>query len=121
DGASLDMTSTEVYLEGEGLRGTIFNHGPKSVQWHGRSGDVEIPMGQRMDVFLEPLRTPFLPAALEGDGTVHPEIAGPRLEARGDGGGTVTWSGARFHIPAGGVVRVDPLAGSTFPEGKKEK
>ena len=121
DGALLDMAGTEVYLEGEGLRGSVFNHGPKPVQWHGRSGDVEIPAGQRMDVFLEPLREAFIPAALEVEGGVRPEIAGRRLEARGEGGGTVIWSGARFHVPAGGVVRVDPLAGATFPEGKKEK
>jgi hypothetical protein len=119
DGALMDLENAEMYLEAERLRGAVFNHGPKPVVWHGRSGDVEIPVGQRMDLFLAPLRAPFLPAALEVDGAVRPEITGRRLEVRGEGAGSVTWSGARFQIPAGSVVRIDPLAGSTFPEGKK--
>ena len=35
-------------------------------------------------------------------------------------GGTVTWSGARFRIPGGGVLRIDPLSGKKSPSSSTD-
>jgi hypothetical protein len=117
DGSVLEFANTEVYLEESEARALVHNHGPDDVVWRDRIGDVTLKPGRRIDVFLVPPDHEFVAADLSVEGAVRQERTGRVLELRGDGsGGSVSWSGARIEVPGGAVVRLDPLAGVSFPE-----
>ncbi len=118
DGSSLEVESSQVYLERQGSRGFLHNDGPLPVQWKGRVGTVEIAPSRRIDLLLEPARKPYLSASLEVDGSVDVVRKGRMIQVTGTGrnGGYVTWSGTRIRVARGETLELDALAGTEFPE-----
>lgn len=103
DGSVLCTNETrgEVTLELHGQR-TVLGNG-RRVRLMPRVGDATIADA----------------LALEGEVRVVSEgrVARATGVARG---GTVTWSGARFRVPGGGVLRIDPLSGKKSPASSSD-
>lgn len=98
-------------------RATIFHARGRQVLWRSRFCDVLLDPGRQVTFFLTPpTSTHGAPLAVDGvaqarDGAVL------RCTAERDGA-SVTWSGAKFTLPAGGSVHLDPLLGNPFaPSG----
>lgn len=93
-------------------RAIVFNHGARSVVWHTALGDVTIVPGFRVTLFLSdstqalsaPLREDSAAAMANGEKRVWDAVEN----------GAVTWSGARFDLPTGARLEVDPLLGDPF-------
>jgi hypothetical protein len=98
-----------------GGRATIFNAGDRPVSWQAPIGTIAIDPGRRVTVFLVPAaeRLEPLPSELSAKG-VETEAVGPVRRFRGGEAGSVSWSGARFELPAGAVLELDPLLGDVF-------
>lgn len=119
DGSKIELAGTNAYLETEGDRAIIFNHGRRALRWVGHVGEHVVPPAHRVEIMLEGAKQPFLGSGLLLEGALRTEPNGRSLAVHGEGeGGKVTWSGARISVPEGVVVRIDPLAGVSFPEGK---
>ena len=120
DGSALELPKGQIYFERDGGRAFVHNSGSEPVTWVGRVGRVDLPPAHRLDVFLDRPTRPVVSPWLQLDGAVRVAHTGRAIEVRADGeDGAVSWSGARFRVPAGGVVRIDPLAGDRFPEKKQ--
>ena len=120
EGSVLELAGTDLYLERDGARGLVFNNGSRAIRWISRVGEREIPPAHRIEIFLTGENAPYRASALQLEGAVRAEPDGRNVEVHGEpGGGAVTWSGARFRLDGGAVVRIDPLAGAGFPETVK--
>jgi hypothetical protein len=95
-----------------GGRATIFNAGDRPVRWQAATGVVTIDPGRRVTLFLVPPAPP-VPGGLAVQG-VATEAAGAVRRFRAEGEGNVSFSGARFVLPAGAVLELDPLLGDVF-------
>lgn len=96
-----------------GGRATMFNAGQRAVVWHTPFGDREILPGYIVTFFLQPSPLP-LGTDLQTD-AVTTRRTGASLEATPSGGnGAVTWLGARFQLPPGSRLVLDPLLGDPF-------
>lgn len=117
DGSRFVVRDARVYLEhAETDRAWLLNEGPGTLEWTSPIGRRELAPGRRIDFFLAPRTRPFLPAGLVVEGAVRTERKGRVLELESEGPrARVTWSGARFTLPPGARLRLDPLAGDTFP------
>ncbi|MBK8100087.1 MAG: hypothetical protein IPK26_23540 [Planctomycetes bacterium] len=94
-------------------RATIFHAGGRQVLWQSRFGDVLLDPGRQVTFFLTP------PAATHGAALVTDGIAqvrdGAALRCTAErDGASVVWSGAKFTLPAGSNVHLDPLLGTPF-------
>ncbi len=95
-----------------GGRAFLFNAGPRDVTLVNALGTTKIPAGHRVTLFLQPSAIP-LPAGVDA-GQAAASRAGPVLQVDATIAGDVSWCGARFHLPAGGAMRFDPIQGSPF-------
>jgi len=119
DGSRIELAGTNSYFERRGDRAVIFNHGRRAFRWVGRVGEHEVPPAHRVEIMLAGGQRPFLGSGLRMEGALNAEPDGRALAVRGgEGGGEVSWSGAKVTVPAGATVRLDPLAGSAFPQEK---
>jgi hypothetical protein len=93
-------------------RATIFNFGSRMVRWVHPLGEVTLQPGCRVTMFLDPC-----------DGAIGEPLVETNVAALADGGkrvwqapedGKVTWSGARFELPRGAQLVLDPLLGDPF-------
>jgi hypothetical protein len=95
-----------------GGRATLTNLGATDVVYRHRGGEVVLPPLHRITLFLQPSDAPpGSELAVEG-GTAERE--GATAVCRTPAGGSATWSGARFQLPAGASVTFDPLLGDPF-------
>lgn len=118
DGSVLELANCSVRIEAVGGRAVVQNYGPAAARMRNRSGSFELPKAHRSTVLTQPPTASFHPADLDLEGAVRAQRQGRMLEVTGDGPGAVVWSGARFELERGRVVRLDPLAGEDFPEKK---
>ena len=123
NGPVLILEDTEVYCE-------LTEFGFLSLQNRGRGqarvtsevGTFEISPLHRARIFLRGSGHPGLTAELQTDGDLRTERRGRVLEVSGRvGGGRVTWNGARFRLPEGATLEIDPLAGEAFPDNRPSK
>ena len=92
--------------------------GKLSVDWHHSSGVSVIAPGQRVTFFMsEPAA--IGPAALVSD-RVSIQAEGEALRCEAIEAGQVSWSGARFQLGKGTVMRLDPMLGDPFGEAKQQ-
>ncbi|HLQ37770.1 MAG TPA: hypothetical protein VK348_08215 [Planctomycetota bacterium] len=96
-----------------GGRATLFHAGGAPVTWRTPLGDHVLASGFRVTLFLQPAPS-ARPVAFKGV-NVDVTARGHTLVCRGrDGGGEVSWSGARVLVPAGAQLDLDPLLGDPF-------
>ncbi len=95
-----------------GGRATLSNLGPSDVVWQHATGQVTLPPGHRVTFFLRPPPDPALPELDVREGVAEPD--GDAMVCRSSGDGHVRWSGARFALPAGAQLRLDPIQGRPF-------
>lgn len=95
-----------------GGRATLSNLGQSDVSWQYASGQVTLPPGHRLTFFLTPPRDPAAGNLTVREGVAEP--AGDAMVCRSSGDGDVRWSGARFALPAGAQLRLDPIQGRPF-------
>lgn len=93
-------------------RATIFNFGNRMIRWVHPLGEVPLQPGCRVTVFLDPC-----------EGAVGDSLVETGVAALADGGkrvwqaqedGRVSWSGARFELPRGAQLTLDPILGDPF-------
>lgn len=93
-------------------RATIFNFGSRLVRWSTPLGEVQIQPGCRVTMFLDPCE------AAVGDALVETSVAaladGSKRVWQAQEDGKVTWSGARFELPRGAQLVLDPMLGDPF-------
>jgi len=90
-------------------RATLTNLGSTDVTWRRPGGDIVVPPLHRVMFFLAPSAAP-----IGGDLQLvgcYEEPAATGTVVRSQTGGTASWSGARFAVPAGGSVVFEPLQG----------
>lgn len=93
-----------------GGRATITNLGEVPVRWRHASGETLVVPGKRVTFFLQAPRR-FVAEALTESGVQKSE-RGDVVQLQAPSGGTVTWCGASFVLPAGGSVTLDPQLGA---------
>ena len=93
-------------------RATVWNGGDLAVEWRHAFGTTTIAGGQRVTVLLTPPTAPIA-GGFRSEG-VDVRSEGPAVSCRADGDGLVSWSGARFRLQNGAVLRLDPLQGEPF-------
>jgi hypothetical protein len=96
-----------------GGRAVMFNSGQRDVQWVHATGTTTLPPGHRLAFFLTPPTAPMTPSFVADGGT--PEFQNGQVSVQAADGAVVRWSGARFTLPAGAVLQIDPLQGDPFP------
>lgn len=95
-----------------GGRATLFNVGSSDVHWQLGGRDVVIPSGHRVTFFLTaPSTTYAAPLLSEG---ARADLEDGVMVVRASNPVGVSWSGARFQLPAGAQLRLDPLQGQPF-------
>lgn len=115
------VTSARAYLEHDGRTAVVENAGGVSVVLQSAIGEQPIPPAHRAAVLAAAERTGGVPAALAVAGDVRSQESGRILSGEGGAaGGTVVWNGARFAVPPGGTLEIDPLAGAAFPSHRTE-
>ena len=95
-----------------GGRAAVWNGGERPVQWHHAFGEETIQPGQRVQFFLLPVARPIAAAVVAGSASVQPD--GPCVDCRATSDSQVSWCGARFALPKGSTLRLDPLQGEPF-------
>ncbi|MEM7201847.1 MAG: hypothetical protein AAF628_16390 [Planctomycetota bacterium] len=117
DGSTITGQRCDLYFERRGGRGRLINYGPGPAEMSGRVGDVTLEQAHVVEVLLEPGRQRFVSPDLRLEGATRIDgREGRQVTVRADREGAVSWSGARFQLPAGGVLRLDALGGNDFPE-----
>ncbi len=114
DAADVVDGPVDVLLQRDGDRAFVFNNGRRPAVLRTPFGDRELPPGQRLYLLLAPPREPI--AAGLGHHGVVVQRQGPRLLVQGGQGGSLHWSGARFDLPPGASLRLDPLQGRPFDQ-----
>lgn len=115
---STAVAPSEVFLERDVAtedptgRATLFNGGSRPVRWQSNAGEVVIQPAQRVTFLLAPSVNP-LPDMLTEDG-VRAEVVGPVRRWLALQAGVVSWSGARFALPKGASLQLDPMLGDPF-------
>jgi hypothetical protein len=102
----------EVATEDPFGRATLFNGGGRPVRWMSNAGEVVIQPAQRVTLLLAPSVNP-LPDLLTEDG-VRAEVVGAKRRWLALQAGVVSWSGARFALPKGASLQLDPMLGDPF-------
>lgn len=106
----LDRTSEPGWYGG---RAALWNGGSRTVTWQHAYGTVSLAPGNRVLLFLKPPAA-VVPAPFTAENVdVRPLADGVECHAAKDG--AVVWSGARFRLPAGATLRLEPLQGRPFP------
>lgn len=95
-----------------GGRATIYNAGPRDLMLESALGETTLSPGHRVTIFLEPPAAPIARTLDLGEAVATQD--GDDVRVAVPNGGTVAWSGARFTLPAGGDVRLQPLLGQPF-------
>lgn len=116
DGAVVDLRNARVSFDRQ-LDGSVLctneTRGEVSLDLNGQR--IELKNGRRVRL-LPGVTGTVLASELSFEGEVRVVSEGRVARATGVArGGTVTWSGARFRIPGGGVLRIDPLSGMKSP------
>lgn len=104
--------AVDLHLERDGGRATVFQGGRRSATLHTPFGDQVLAPGHRSTILLQPPTSP-VPAPLQHDAISVTRRDGA-LECEGAEGGALQWSGARFPLPPGTRLRLDPLQGRPF-------
>jgi hypothetical protein len=118
---TVEVLSSRLSLQSQGGLCVAQNLGPGEAWFEVGGSRSELPKGYR--VTLMP--------GLAADGPAAELALAADLTTRRDGrtfaavggaaGGQVDWSGARFGVPDGATLRIDPLGGTAFPEGFHDK
>jgi hypothetical protein len=95
-----------------GGRATLFNVGISDVRWTQGRREVVIPPGHRVTFFLTPPAMPYAAPLLSEGARADLEDGVMVVKASNPVG--ISWSGARFQLPAGCQLRLDPLQGQPF-------
>jgi hypothetical protein len=95
-----------------GGRASLFNVGSSDVRWQFGVQSITIPPGHRVVFFLTPPATPYAEQLLTEGARAAIEDGIMVVRAVNEVG--VSWSGARFQLPAGSELRLDPLQGQPF-------
>jgi hypothetical protein len=93
-------------------RATIFNSGSVAARWQTAFGEVLLEPGHRITFFLVPPLVPLSASLVEDK--VRAEAEGPVRRWNAVEPASVTWSGARFQLPAGSSLQIDPMLGDPF-------
>lgn len=113
---TVEVLSSRVSLHRERGMVHVENLGPGALVLRARDQETPVPAGTKAILLPElPAEAPPGELQLEGDLATSRDGRVLRAEA-GSRDGSLSWSGARFRLPAGAVLRLDPLAGSEFPE-----
>jgi hypothetical protein len=115
---SVEAISCRLSIAREGGLVHVSNLGPGQARFDVGDRVLDLPRGFRISVIPDlPSDGPSLELGLRGD--LQTSRDGRVLRAvAGAAGGALDWSGARFELPRGANLVVDPLAGSAFPEGR---
>lgn len=117
DGSLLEAPSAELRIAAQAPFGTITSYRGLPARYRSRVGPVTLEPGHRVRFLLAAPEAAVAEAsALVVSGGLVTARTGRVLEVRSEKGGTVGWSGARFTLPPGARLRLDPLAGAAFPE-----
>lgn len=95
-------------------RATMFNAGSRPVTWHSHGGDVQLEPSRRVTFFLTPPNQVVPMALVPTLADVERRGAVVVCRPQEPRGSTVTWSGARFELPTGTTLSLDPLLGTPF-------
>jgi hypothetical protein len=93
-------------------RATLFNSGSVPARWQTAFGEVLLEPGRRVTFFLTPPVVPLSAALVEDKVRAEPD--GPVRRWNAVEPASVTWSGARFQLPAGSSLQIDPMLGDPF-------
>lgn len=93
-------------------RASLFNHGERAVVWHTAFGDVSLVPGHRVTFFLSNSTAALSPRLREDAASALAQ--GEKRVWEANENGAVTWSGARFDLPTGARLELDPLLGDPF-------
>lgn len=115
---AVEAVSCRLSIAREGGLVHVANLGPGQARFDFGDRVLELARGYRVSVIPDiPPDGPSLGLGLRGD--LQTSRDGRVLRAvAGAAGGSLDWSGARFELPRGASLKVDPLAGSAFPEGR---
>jgi hypothetical protein len=115
---AVEAVSCRLSIAREGGLVHVANLGPGQARFDVGDRMLDLPRGFRISVIPDlPADGPSLELGLRGD--LQTSRDGRVLRAvAGAAGGSLDWSGARFELPRGANLQVDPLAGSAFPEGR---
>lgn len=114
-GVAIDRSSEPGWYGG---RAALFNIGQRPVQWTHPCGAVTLAPGERVGLFLTPPAAAIPQALATGEATVAADGGALRCTAAADT--AVSWSGARFTLPRGAALRIDPLQGRPFAPASGE-
>jgi hypothetical protein len=119
DGSELECQDGACRLQQVGAKLEIENRATTPLLWRGQGRTVTVEPVQMLRLLAAAPARPPIPAALATGGAVEQRREGRAIVARGGaGGGTVEWSGVRIRLGEGEEVRLDPLAGTTFPDSR---
>ncbi len=93
-------------------RATIFNFGSRAVRWLTPLGEVALLPGYRVTMLLTPAQNALAANLTETNAAALAD--GPRRVWSATEDGSVTWSGARFELPTGSRLVLDPILGDPF-------
>jgi len=98
--------------ERTGGRIAMWNSGRRTVRWRHAFGEVPVAQGQRVLLLVQPVES-AIGNRLAAQG-VQWQRDGVALRGTSSGLAEVNWSGARFQLPAGATLQLDPLQGDPF-------
>ena len=114
-GATLDCAQAKMEFEAVGDVVVVTNHGAGTAHLETAVGNVQLPRTHRLRIYPR-CEGEVIGTDLVAEGDVTTSVDGRDLSVDvGPKGGAVSWSGARFRLPAGARLRIDPLAGREFP------
>lgn len=118
DGSVLEMQGNSlVQLTQEAGIGLILHTGEGVVRLASSAASVTIPHAHRVKIYLAAGDSNPIGSELLLDSGLQAHRDGRVLVVNGgDDGGVVLWGGVRVTLQPGQELRVDPLAGSEFPE-----
>ncbi len=93
-------------------RATIFNFGSRAVRWVTPLGEVALLPGYRVTMLLAPSQAAMATNLTEVNAAALAD--GSRRVWSATESGSVTWSGARFELPTGSRLVLDPILGDPF-------
>ena len=93
-------------------RATIFNFGSRAVRWLTPLGDISLLPGYRVTMLLTPAQSALAANLTEVNAAALAD--GPKRVWSATEDGSVTWSGARFELPTGSRLELDPILGDPF-------
>ncbi len=121
DGSVVEALDTAIYFERKRDLLVVLNEGPGKLTIRTSLETIDLKPSNQIRLTLPERRHPPLATDLSLKGDLDERRTGRVLQVKGGArGGAVVWNGAQFRLNQGASLRVDPLAGDSFPENRKK-